>query len=141
MIDFSQIDLPSIKFDFIHSNWFYARALENNEFDYVPAEFAVSVFSLRDGVTDIYHEILKTEIRTGYTREAMETSQETHQIPWNLKSGENRFPVMCEKLQEFLKPRMNGGKYPPLYASRKIRPVVKSLLERMVASLSNYQIY
>ncbi|XP_033227240.1 protein maelstrom homolog [Belonocnema kinseyi] len=129
-------NLPLIKFNFIHSNWFHTRSLENNEFDYIPAEFAVSEFSLKDGVTKIYHQILKTEIRCGYTREAMETSQETHQLPWNLQCGEDRFEVMAENLKEFLKPGMDGNKYPALYTSRQISPAVKALIKRLTHSLN-----
>lgn len=125
--------LASKKFNFIHTNWFYTRSLEGNEFDYIPAEFAVSEFSLEHGVTGIYHEILKTEILIGYRREAMETSQETHQLPWDLSCACDDFSYMCNKLKEFLEPNRKDG-YPPLYTSGKIKPAVEALVKRLIRS-------
>lgn len=133
------IVLQHRKFFFIHSNWYHTRTLENGNFDYIPAEFAIAEFSLELGVTNIYHEILKAEIHIGFTRETMETSQETHQLAWDLPTAEYRFDVMCDKMQKLLRPHRKNGKYPPLYTSKKNDPPVKSLLKKLSKSKSNYR--
>lgn len=129
-------DLAKRKFFFIHSNWFYTRKYDNGDFDYFPAEFAIAEFSLENGVTQVYHEILKDDVKVGYTREAKETSQETHQIPVpnTLECAEGDYNKMCYKLLQLLKTHKVGGKYPPIYTMKKNNPPVKSLLKKLFES-------
>ncbi|XP_043477164.1 protein maelstrom homolog [Leptopilina heterotoma] len=130
-------DLAKRKFFFIHSNWFYTRKYDNGDFEYFPAEFALAEFSLENGVTQVYHEILKDNVMVGYTREAKETSQETHQIPVpnTLECAEGDYSKMCYKVLQLLKPYKVGGKYPPVYTMQKNNAPVKSLLKKLMESI------
>ncbi|XP_012287911.1 protein maelstrom homolog [Orussus abietinus] len=126
-------NLASTKFYFIHVNYFIRRPIENNRHDHYPAEFAVGEFSLENGMANIYHETIHMKAPLGYTREALETIQETHRIPLELEGGEKDFYAMYQKLIDFLKSDTNNsnGKLPPLYTMKNNSAAVPDLLRRL----------
>lgn len=138
-------NLPKLKFLFIHTNWFCKRNIGINKYEFFPAEFAVAEFSLENGIEDVYHELLKAKIPLGWRRDAIEISQQTHQIPIDLEEGEQDFSVMYDKLTRFLDARKTGNKYPPLFTVKDLYPAVESLLTKMIdhgrGCLKDYLIY
>ncbi|CAD1477796.1 unnamed protein product, partial [Heterotrigona itama] len=138
-------NLPKLKFLFIHTNWFYRRDIGINKYDFYPAEFAIAEFSLENGIEDVYHELLRAVIPLGWKRDAIEISQETHQIPINLEEGVQDFSVMYDKFTRFLDARKTGNKYPPLFTVKDLYPAVESLLMKMIddgrGRLEDYLIY
>lgn len=124
-------NLQNLKFIFIHVNWFYRRDIGINKYDFCPAEFAVAEFSIQNGIQNIYHEILKVKIPLGWKRDALETSQETHQIPIELDDGECDFALMYDKFSKFMESNKTGRRYPPLFTMKNLYPVVESLLQRL----------
>lgn len=128
--------MHKLKFYFIHVNWFYRREVENTPGDFCPAEFAVAEFTMEHGVSRTYHEILYIKSATGYTREALENSQNSHKIPLELANGEKDFALMYDKLIEFLRPEDNANKLPPLFTletfnTLSVKNPVHSLLRKM----------
>ncbi|XP_043515035.1 protein maelstrom homolog [Frieseomelitta varia] len=138
-------NLPKLKFIFIHTNWFCKKNIGINKYEFFPAEFAVAEFSIENGIEDIYHELLKPKIPLGWRRDAIEISQQTHQIPINLEDGENDFSLMYDKFTKFLDARKTGNKYPPLFTLKDLYPAVESLLMKMIdddrGCLEDYLIY
>ncbi|XP_006610325.1 protein maelstrom 2-like [Apis dorsata] len=138
-------NLQKLKFIFIHVNWFYKREIGINKCEFCPAEFAVAQFSLENGVEKIYHEVLKVKIPLGWKRDAIETSQQTHQIPIELEDGQSDFSYMFNELTKFLESNKTGNKFPPLFTAKDLTPVVESLLIKMIdasnGSLDDFIIY
>lgn len=127
--------MPQLKFCFIHVNWFFTKIVDN-VIEYFPAEYAVGVFSLENGIEDVYHVIVGAPIPLGYRREAIETSQSTHNLPMEYESGETDFAVMYKMLTNFLEPRKIVDKYPPLYTTRSLKGAVQSLLAKLCDAAS-----
>ncbi|KAK9299561.1 hypothetical protein QLX08_007466 [Tetragonisca angustula] len=138
-------NLAKLKFIFIHTNWFCKKSIGINKYEFFPAEFAVAEFSIENGIEDVYHELLKAKIPLGWRRDAIEISQQTHQIPLNLEDAENDFSVMYDKFTKFLDARKTGNKYPPLFTLKDLYPAVESLLTKMIddgrGCLEDYLIY
>ncbi|XP_043257358.1 protein maelstrom 1 [Colletes gigas] len=138
-------NLDKLKFLFIHVNWFYKRDIGINKYDFCPAEFAVGSFSLKNGIEDIYHEIISVQIPLGWKRDAMETSAETHKININMPDGQSDFAYMYDKLVRVLESNMTGNKFPPLFTMKDLAPAVESLLNRMTeatnTSMDDFVIY
>lgn len=138
-------NLEKLKFIFIHVNWFFQREVSINKYDFCPAEFAVAEFSLQNSIENIYHEVLNTKIPLGWRRDAIETSQQTHQIPIELPDGQSDFNLMYNKLVSFLQANKTGNKFPPLFTEKDLKLAVESLLERMCkdghGSMDDFQIY
>lgn len=122
--------LPKLKFCFIHVNHFFSTIVENN-IEYFPAEYALGIFSFENGIEDVHHIIVSAQIPLGFKREALETSQNSHQIPVEYQGGETDFAVMYAKLISFLEPRKLVNTYPPLYATKGCIKVVKSVLTKL----------
>nr|XP_012217533.1 PREDICTED: protein maelstrom homolog isoform X1 [Linepithema humile] len=122
--------LPKLKFCFVHVNWFFSTIVDNN-ITYFPAEYAIGVFSLENGIEDVHHVIVSAKIPLGFRREALETSQTTHNIPVEYPGGETDFATMYRKLVDFLEPRKTLNKYPPLYTTNNCMGAVQSLLTRL----------
>lgn len=137
--------LDKLKFLVIHVNWFYRKEIEINKYEFCPAEFAVAEFSLKNGIENIYHEILNVKIPLGWKRDAIEISQQTHRIPVELPDGESNFSTMYEKLSKLLENNKTGDKLPPLFTVKDLVPAVESLLTKMVdagnTSASDFAIY
>ncbi|XP_003491812.2 protein maelstrom isoform X1 [Bombus impatiens] len=138
-------NLKNLKFIFIHVNWFYRRDIGINKYDFCPAEFAIAEFSILNGIRNVYHEILKVKIPLGWKRDALETSQETHQIPIELDDGEYDFALMYDKFSKFMERNKTGRRYPPLFTLKNAYPIVESLLQRLNEasgqSVDDYLIY
>ncbi|KAK0174724.1 hypothetical protein PV327_010461 [Microctonus hyperodae] len=125
-------NLDVMTFYFIHVNHFYTKVnLDNNTTDYIPAEYALAEFSLKDGIKRIHHQIINTPIETGYTREYIEHSDSTHKLTNELPEGESDYAVMYKNLEEFLNPGKTANRFPPLYTVRRMKTIVPCLLERM----------
>ncbi|XP_072753692.1 protein maelstrom 2-like [Anoplolepis gracilipes] len=122
--------LPKTKFCFMHVNYFFSMIV-NNVIEYFPAEYALGIFSLEDGIEDVHHIIISTEIPLGYKREALETSQNSHHIPVEYQGGETDFVIMYTKLISFLEARKVVNTYPPLYTTRKCTKMVQSVLRKL----------
>lgn len=133
------IDLPKLKFLFIHANWFCKRDIGINQYEFFPAEFAIAEFSLENGIEDVYHELLKANLPLGWKREAMEISQQTHQIPIDLEDGKRDYSVMYDNFTRFLDARKTGNKYPPLFTLKDSYPIIESLLTKLVDDGSKYK--
>lgn len=129
--------LPQLKFCFVHVNWFFSTIIDNN-ITYFPAEYAIGVFSLENGIEDVHHVIVSAKIPLGYRREALETSQTTHDIPVEYPGGETDFAIMYKKLINFLESRKTLNKYPPLYTTNNCVGVVQSLLIRLTNAASKF---
>lgn len=121
--------LATQDFIFVHANYFCVRELPYNTLDYYPAEFAVGKFSLKDGLREIYNEIINEKIPIGYKGIAMQNSQDTHQIPPEMEGGTDDFHSMGRRLKELLD--INGTTFPPMFMTKKTKPVVQSLFHRM----------
>ncbi|XP_029669657.1 protein maelstrom 2 isoform X1 [Formica exsecta] len=122
--------LPKSKFCFMHVNHFFSMIIDNNV-EYFPAEYALGIFSFEDGIEDVHHIIVSAEIPLGYRREALETSQNSHNIPVEYQGGETEFAVMYKKLINFLEPRKVVNKYPPLYTTKTCFTAVQSVLGKL----------
>lgn len=122
--------LPQSKFCFMHVNYFFSMIVNNN-LEYFPAEYALGIFSLEKGIEDVHHIIVSAEIPLGYKREALETSQTSHNIPVEYQGGETDFSVMYMKLISFLEPRKVVNKYPPLYTTNGCIKIVQSVLTKL----------
>ncbi|OAD57991.1 Protein maelstrom like protein [Eufriesea mexicana] len=138
-------NLHKLKFIFIHVNWFYKREIGINKYEFCPAEFAVAEFNLQNGVKNIYHEVLNVKIPLGWKRDAIETSQESHQIPIELTDGQSDFSLMFKKLTKFLEYNKIGNKFPPLFTTKNVTLAVETLLTKMTnagnGSLDDFLIY
>ncbi|XP_015586148.1 protein maelstrom homolog [Cephus cinctus] len=113
------------EFFFIHVNYF-CRDIQNN-LSY-PAEFALARFSLEKGVDEIYNEILSVNIPLGKRYEIQQHAQNTHKISRDLDCAQKDFAYMYNVFTKML--GTDGGKYPPLYTTKELFPVVNDLLER-----------
>ncbi|XP_014488168.1 PREDICTED: protein maelstrom homolog [Dinoponera quadriceps] len=122
--------LPQLKFCFIHVNWFFTKIVDNIT-EYFPAEYAIGVFSLENGIEDIHHTIVNAPIPLGYKRQALETSRSNHNIPIENQNGESNFAVMYEKFTNFLKHRKIVDRYPPLYTIKGLTGAVQSLITKL----------
>ncbi|KAL6440558.1 hypothetical protein ACFW04_003217 [Cataglyphis niger] len=122
--------LPKSKFCFMHINSFFSIIVDN-ELEYFPAEYAIGIFSLENGIEDVHHIIVSANIPLGCRRQALETSQNSHNIPVEYQGGETDFAVMYAKLITFLEPRKVVNKYPPLYTTRICFKVVQSVLGKL----------
>lgn len=125
--------LQNLRFYVIHVNHFYERPLDDNSFDYHPAEVAVVEFSLQDSITNAYTTIINEPIKLGYKNPAQQYSNTRHNIPLNPEFGEKDYAVIYDKITEILKPGIKNGQYPPIYTlfdEEYINPV-KSFLERI----------
>lgn len=134
------IVLPRVKFCFAHVNWFFTT-LVNNVIEYFPAEYAIGVFSLENGIEDMHHGIVSAPIPLGYRREALETSQNTHNIPIECPSEESDFAVIYEKVINFLESRKIVDNYPPLYTTRAFKGAVQSFLGTICDAASKYKVF
>lgn len=132
--------LPKLKFCFIHVNHFFSTIVENN-IEYFPAEYALGIFSFENGIEDVHHIIVSAQIPLGFKREALETSQNSHQIPVEYQGGETDFAVMYAKLISFLEPRKLVNTYPPLYATKGCIKVVKSVLTKLSDAARKYMCF
>jgi len=132
--------LPQLKFCFVHVNWFFSTIV-NNTPEYFPAEYAFGIFSLQNGIEDIHHAIVSAEIPLGYKREALEISQNTHNIPIKCKGGETDFAIMYEKLVNFLESRKLVNQYPYLYTTKDFAKVVRSLITKLSDAARKYSYY
>ena len=99
--------------------------------DFCPAEFAIAEFNLEQGVTRYYHEIIRIQPALGYTREARETSEKTHQLTWDLPDAQGNFKIIYDNFMDFLKPNIIAGKIPPIYTRKNILHVLPSLFRRI----------
>lgn len=126
-----------MKFCFVHVNWFFT-VLVNNTREYFPAEYAFGVFSLENGIEDVHHAIVSAKIPLGYRREALEISQNTHNVPVEYPGGEVDFAVMYEKLVNFLDSRKLVDQYPYLYTTRTLTTAVRSLIGRLSDAARKY---
>lgn len=121
-------------------NWFFSTIVDNN-LSYFPAEYTVGVFSLENGIEDLHHVIVSAKIPLGFRREALETSQTSHNIPVEYPGGETDFATMYRKLVDFLEPRKILNKYPPLYTTNDRMGAVQSLIKRLSAAASKLTFY
>lgn len=139
-------NLEDLKFIFVHVNWFYVKPVGINKYEYGPAEFAVSEFSLKNGTENVYHEILNIPIPLGYKGQAIDISSQSHGIPIEFPNGESDFRAMYAKLMSFLESNMTGNnKIPPLFTMKNLKPAVDSLLRSMCRdadrSVDEFKVY
>lgn len=104
----------------------------DNVIDYIPAEFAVVEFSLSEGVKRCCQEIITPKIEIGYTREAMEHSDEAHKIDIYRAGPETNYKDLYKKFYDFMSLGDKSlKKLPPLYTTRKMKTVVPCFFQRM----------
>ncbi|KAH0560306.1 hypothetical protein KQX54_003334 [Cotesia glomerata] len=121
-----------ISFYFIHVHWYYTKIDMENVIDYIPAEFAVVEFSLTEGVKRCLHEIIAPNIEIGYTREAMEHSDEAHKIDIYRTGPETNYKDLYQKFVDFMSlGDKSMKKLPPLYTTNKMKTVVPCFFQRM----------
>ncbi|KAF7994650.1 hypothetical protein HCN44_004122 [Aphidius gifuensis] len=124
--------IPDLSFYLIHTNYFYTKTSDDSVIDYIPAEFAVIEFSLKEGQIRYFHQIIRTKFELGYTREALEISDASHKLTENMKQGEDDFTVMYDKLVKFLRnDDKKSGKLPAIYTTKEMANIVPCLLERL----------
>lgn len=132
-------DLSSQVFVLIHTNYFFKELVGLEKIKYFPAEYAVSIFSLKNGIENTQNIIVSIPIPLGYKREALETSKEIHSVPVEYAGGENNFADIYAKLVGFLAPYVNEQKkYPPFYTTNENLLPVRSLLEQLCYAVSEY---
>lgn len=122
--------MPQLKFCFVHVNWFFTIIVDNTT-QYFPAEYAFGVFSLEKGIEDVHHTIVSAKIPLGYRREALEISQNSHNIPVEYAGGETNFAIMYKKLVNFLESRKLVDQYPYLYTTKNFTKAVQSLIGKL----------
>ncbi|XP_074094199.1 protein maelstrom 2-like [Cotesia typhae] len=124
--------LDIISFHFIHVHWYYTKTNMDNVIDYIPAEFAVVEFSLSEGVKRCCQEIITPKIEIGYTREAMEHSDEAHKIDIYRTGPETNYKDLYKKVYDFMSLGDKSlKKLPPLYTTSKMKTVVPCFFQRM----------
>jgi len=121
----------------MHVNYFFAMIVNNN-LEYFPAEYALGIFSLENGIEDVHHIIVSANIPLGYKREALETSQTSHNIPIEYQGGETDFAIMYMKLINFLEPRKVVNKYPPIYTTKDCKIMVQSVIAKLSDAARKY---
>lgn len=86
----------------------------------VPAEIAVARFTLKDGVKEIFHDLIDPGvIPTGYRADCMENSKATHQIPLDLVHLNQNYHHIMDNLLKFLGLTYKSQVMPPLYCHPK----------------------
>ncbi|XP_020290954.1 protein maelstrom homolog isoform X2 [Pseudomyrmex gracilis] len=128
----SEKNLSLQVFVLIHTNYFFKELVAPEKIKYFPAEYAVSIFSLENGIETTQNVVVSIPIPLGYKREALESSKEIHGIPVEYAGGENNFADIYAKLVDFLAPYINEqDKYPPFYTTNENLLPVRSLLEQL----------
>lgn len=129
--------MSQLKFCFVHVNWFF-NTIVNNTCEYFPAEYAFGIFSLENGIEDVHHVIVSAKIPLGYRREALEISQNSHNIPVEYPGGETDFAIMYKKLVNFLESRKLVDQYPYLYTTKPLTQIVRSLIGKLSDAARKY---
>lgn len=123
----------------VHTNFFYIRILDDDSYEYCPAEIAVAEFSLKEGVTRVYHRIIKSKIRMGYASEAIEHSKNTHQIPKEHNFNDIDYKTIYEEILRFVSSSRENGKLPPIYTQywqEKIYCPASNIIEQFMFAAS-----
>lgn len=120
--------MSEYKFYFLHFNWLY---ITHNSQKYAPVEYAVGVFSLKNGIERFHHRLINIKPELGYTWESLETSRLSHKIPPEFSEGEKDFYNLYRDLIEFLKPDLIGNQYPPFFVTNRINKGVQSFLSQL----------
>lgn len=125
----SEKDLMTHRFYFIHANFFCIC----DDGDYIPAELAVSCFSLKYGIEKYYHTMINPgDLPMGYTYKAQKHSEETHGIPTPPTDlGEGSFVKILGDVQDFLNEDGEACVTPPLYTVNEFEPGVSHLLSKL----------
>jgi len=106
--------LAEHKFYLAHVNYFCTT----ETLEYIPAEVAVAEFCLGEGITNVFHTLIKgSRIPLGYQHDAMQKCDETHKIPPRNGPGTDNMNVIFDGIKKILEPGRiaNGGDYPPLF--------------------------
>ncbi|XP_065209163.1 protein maelstrom homolog [Planococcus citri] len=127
-------DLKEHPFYLIHVNYF----CKTDHDEYLPAEIAISEFSLLNGVHKYFHRFLSPgTIPTGYACEVKEHSDKYHRIPFNLTRNMDKFDEVYAQLREFMKGKFVTFDNPPLFTltdnvfDNTSTSAVKKTLERL----------
>lgn len=126
-------DLPNQKFFFIMGNYF---ACNQDGGIYLPAEIAISEFSLKDGITNKFHSFINPgNVLFGYAYEAREHSKNTHKLPlYPDAMGEKELGKLYVEILKFICKEDNTNdnasnlKPPAIYTHIDSIPIIKSML-------------
>uniref|UniRef100_A0A1B6KNM8 HMG box domain-containing protein n=1 Tax=Graphocephala atropunctata TaxID=36148 RepID=A0A1B6KNM8_9HEMI len=141
--------LAEQKFYLIHVNYFCISEGECHH----PAELAISEFSIREGVTNVFNTIIEPGIPLGYRHEALQKAEKSHKIPIENNGGEKDFCKILSHVKSFLEPGRvaNGGVYPPMYTVEDliilntsitaVKSVMKNLLDAGMVEENLFPIY
>lgn len=139
--DLSIEDLKQHAFYLIHVNYF----CKTDHDEYLPAEIAISEFSLLRGVHKFFHRFLSPgQIPTGYACEVKEHSDKYHRIPFNYTQNMDKLDEVYFSVQEFMKGKFGPSEQtPPLFTlsdnifDNTSTSAVKKTLQRLWES-ANY---
>lgn len=101
-------------FYFFASNYFVKKLSD----DIYPAEIAIAKFSLREGITDVYHTLINPgELPLGMAATALQHSKKTHRLPLSPDTlGEKSYQKILNEMLTFLDASELSTKcVPPLY--------------------------
>lgn len=137
-------NLTNCQFYVININSF---CLESDNKRYYPCEIGISGFSMLHGVSegDIFEELIYPgPLPYGYSGEAKQTSNETHQIPWDYGSTDNQKEVFHGVLKFLMSRSKITQKLPFLYARPTNMEMVQSVLDTWCEeydSNSSFKVY
>ncbi|XP_073828405.1 protein maelstrom 1-like [Musca autumnalis] len=97
---------------------------------YVPAELAVSKFSLKEGVSRIYQTLINPGVNIyGHQYEAQHHSETTHNLPLPPNAlGDKNLANIYNEILKFIRDE-GSDNYPPLYTHRDCIHIVESVLD------------
>ncbi|XP_065225499.1 probable serine/threonine-protein kinase kinX [Planococcus citri] len=105
-------DLINHVFYLIHVNYF----CKTSDDEFVPAEIAISRFTLKEGVTDVFHRILNPGVTPlGYSYTIKEHSEKTHRIPLDFVKATRGYLGMYQGITDFIQLRNDSKKAAHLY--------------------------
>lgn len=125
---YSNDTLAEQTYYFIMANYF-AKTLKGA---YIPAEIALSKYSLKDGIINKFHSYINPgNLPIGMGYQAKSHSENTHQLPIPPQAmGESNYGLLMREIYRFVGSDENG-KVPPLYTHKDHIPMVESVIETL----------
>ncbi|XP_061403051.1 protein maelstrom 1-like [Musca vetustissima] len=128
-------ELEKQSYYFIMANYF-TKTLKGGV--YVPAELAVSKFSLKEGVSRVYQTLINPGVNIyGHQYEAQHHSETTHNLPLPPNAlGDKNLGNIYNEILKFIRDE-DSNNYPPVYTHRDCIHIVESVLEFLKADIGS----
>ncbi|XP_067144637.1 protein maelstrom homolog [Centruroides vittatus] len=83
--------------------------------EYIPLEVGITKYSIKEGIEDYFHTFIDAgRIPLGYSRAAMQHSDETHKIPTSkFELSESNYLKICRSIENFVESR--GKEIAPVF--------------------------